>query len=394
MNQDHREVAKSFLSWVALARRRLSVAEIQHAVVVPPKALETDQGEIIDADTLSSMYAGLVTIEYGMVYLVHYTAEEYFNETKGKWFPNGETKLARSCLTYLMFDVFSVSACYSKSKIRDFEHRKQDFPLLEYASLYWGSHLKADYATGLESLALCLLESKPHLDSSVQALFYCNSSTAAAWNAEDGSTALHMASYFDLDHILLPLLSTRADINAADSNGSTSLIYAAAEGQSNVMEKLLQAGNFINMLNRREYSALHLAILFERNQDVRILLSRRKTEVNSPSTDQDSLLPLTIATRYNYISMGQELLGRADIEVNKRFDRSALMTAAAIGENDVVSFLLADPRVFINDYDSQGFTSLAIAVDKAWFNVVEALLDHGADMKLKMSLERLPYSQL
>lgn len=180
LNQDPREVAKAFLSWVAFARRPLNVAEIQQAVVVLPKALEIDQDEVIDAGTLSSMCAGLVTIEYDMVYLVHYTAEEYFNETKRKWFPNGDTKLARSCLTYLMFDVFSFGACGGKSKIEDFEHRKRDFPLLEYASLYWGSHLKADYDTDLESLALSSLESKPHLDSSVQALFYCNCSTAAA----------------------------------------------------------------------------------------------------------------------------------------------------------------------------------------------------------------------
>lgn len=383
MNEDYREMAKVFLSWVALARRPLNVAEIQHAVVVLPEASEIDQDEIIDAEVLSSLCAGLVTIECGMVFLVHYTAEEYFNETKGKWFPNGNKILARSCLKYLMFDVFSVGACSGKTKIGDFEHRKRDFPLLEYASLYWGSHLKADNDNDLESLALRLFERKPHLDSSVQALFYSDSSTAAAWNAEDGSTALHVASFFGLHHVVIRLLLAGADVNAVDSNGNTSLMYAAAEGHNSVVEKLIQAGGLINTVSRRETSALHLAILSERDQVVRVLLSCRETDVNSRFTDQDFILPLTIAARQNCISIVQELLGRPELEVNKKFKRSALMVAAELGNNDVVSLLLADPRALVDDYDDQGSTSLHIAVCRAQFNVVETLLDHGADTEAK-----------
>lgn len=379
MNEDYREMAKVFLSWVALARRPLNVAEIQHAVVVLPEALAIDQDEIIDAEALSSMCAGLVTIECGMVFLVHYTAEEYFDETKGKWFPNGNKILARSCLTYLMFDEFSAGACPGKTKIGDFEHRKRDFPLLEYASLYWGSHLKANNDKDLESLALRFLEKKPHLDSSVQALFYSDSSTAAAWNAEDGSTALHVASFFGLHQVVTRLLLAGADVNAADSNGSTSLMYAAAEGHSSIVEKLIQAGGLINTVGRRETSALYLAILSERDQVVRVLLSFRETDVNSRATGSDFILPLTIAARRNCISIVQELLGRPELEVNKKFKRSALMAAAELGNNDVVSLLLADPRVLIDDYDHQGSTSLHIAVCRAHFNVVETLLDHGAD---------------
>lgn len=390
MNEDYRGMAKAFLSWIALARRPLNVAEIQHAVVVLPEALEIDQDEIIDAEALSSMCAGLVTIECGMVFLVHYTAGEYFDETKGKWFPNGNKILARSCLTYLMFDVFSVGACSGKTKIGDFEHRKRDFPLLEYASLYWGSHLKADNDEGLESLALRLLERKPHLDSSVQALFYSNYSTTAVWNAEDGSTALHVASFFGLHQIVNRLLLAGADVNAADSNGSTSLMYAAAEGHSSVVEKLIQEGGFINTLDRRETSALHLAISFERDQVVRILLSYRETDVNSRGTDQDIILPLTIAARQNCISIVRELLRRPELEVNKRFNRSALMVAAELGNNELVSLLLADPRVLIDDYDDQGCTSLHIAVCTARFNVVETLLDHGADTEAKDVLGEAP----
>ncbi|MCJ1262568.1 hypothetical protein MMC22_002438 [Lobaria immixta] len=383
MNEDYREMARVVLSWVALARRPLNVAEIQHAVVVLPEALEIDQDEIIDAETLSSMCAGLVTIECGMVFLVHYTAEEYFNETNGKWFPKGNKILARSCLTYLLFDAFGVGACSGKTKIGDFEHRKRDFPLLEYASSYWGSHLKADYDKDLESLALRLLERKPHLDSSVQALFYSNYSTTAVWNAENGSTALHVASFFGVHQVVNRLLLAGADVNAADSNGSTSLMYAAAEGHSSVVEKPIQEGGVINTLSRRETSALHLAILFERDQVVRILLSCRETDVNSRGTDQDNILPLTIAARQNCISIVRELLGRPELEVNKKFNRSALMVAAELGNNDVVSLLLADPRVLIDECDDQGSTSLHIAVCTARFNVVETLLDHGADTEAK-----------
>lgn len=142
MNKDYRQLAKTFLSWVVYSDRALSVREIEHAIAAEytiaeePEAGGVDEDDVIKADELTSMCAGLVTIEAGTVYLVHYTAENYLDKNKDKWFPNRQTELGRICISYLMFDAFSTGACSGETEDLDFDLRIEEFPLLGYASLY------------------------------------------------------------------------------------------------------------------------------------------------------------------------------------------------------------------------------------------------------------------
>ncbi|PBK68993.1 hypothetical protein ARMSODRAFT_886856, partial [Armillaria solidipes] len=58
-----KELAYRILSWIAFAKRPLTVLELQHAFAVEPDAQELDVENITESDVLCSVCAGLVVIE-------------------------------------------------------------------------------------------------------------------------------------------------------------------------------------------------------------------------------------------------------------------------------------------------------------------------------------------
>lgn len=104
-----RELALKVLSWVTLAKRALSTAEVQHAVAVQLGESKINEKFIPDVDIMVLACAGLVTadLESKMMRLAHYTTQEYFGREQKAWFPHAQTDIAKSCITYLSFDEFA-----------------------------------------------------------------------------------------------------------------------------------------------------------------------------------------------------------------------------------------------------------------------------------------------
>jgi hypothetical protein len=113
------ELAKKVLSWITLAKRPLTISELSFALAVEPNESAIDPDNIHDSDDLVSVCAGLVVVdqESAIIRLVHYTAQEYLEQTVDAWNPGGRLHLATTCLTYLAFDVF-MSGRISKQRNR------------------------------------------------------------------------------------------------------------------------------------------------------------------------------------------------------------------------------------------------------------------------------------
>ena len=131
-----------------------------------------DPHEVLSASELTSMCAGLVIIDASnIVRLVHFSAQNYFKENHEKWFPSGNLSLARSCMTYVSFKAFESGPCSGPSESERFKQRSMQYPLFEYSCSYWGLHAsRALEKEDLTAQALDFLNSKPHLDSAVQAM--------------------------------------------------------------------------------------------------------------------------------------------------------------------------------------------------------------------------------
>ena len=80
-SRDNYQLARKVLYWVANAMLPLTVPSIQQALAVEDGNTSLDIENIPDKDLLISVCAGLINVHEakGVVNLVHFTAQEYFD---------------------------------------------------------------------------------------------------------------------------------------------------------------------------------------------------------------------------------------------------------------------------------------------------------------------------
>jgi hypothetical protein len=138
---DEEELAKQIISWITCAKRPLTTSELEEALAVEPNELQLDLENICPVQDMVSVCAGLVTIdeESGIVRLVHYTTQEYFERTQSTWFLGAEDDITTVCITYLSFRTFE-SGFWESNK--HFENRLESNKLYDYAAHNWGRMLE------------------------------------------------------------------------------------------------------------------------------------------------------------------------------------------------------------------------------------------------------------
>ncbi|KAJ7351373.1 hypothetical protein DFH08DRAFT_669216, partial [Mycena albidolilacea] len=107
-NEEDREIAHSTLIWVANAKRPLSVEELRVALAVEPETQQLDKENLLKIEIILGVCAGLVIVdkESSVVRLVHYTTQEYWDRIQAQQFPNAQTQITYTLLTFLNFDGF------------------------------------------------------------------------------------------------------------------------------------------------------------------------------------------------------------------------------------------------------------------------------------------------
>lgn len=81
-----KELAMQVLSWITCAKRPLTASELQCALAVELTKSELDRDNFPQIEDMVSVCAGLVTVddESGIIHVVHYTTQEYFEQRKKK----------------------------------------------------------------------------------------------------------------------------------------------------------------------------------------------------------------------------------------------------------------------------------------------------------------------
>ncbi|EMD94626.1 hypothetical protein COCHEDRAFT_1063551, partial [Bipolaris maydis C5] len=135
------KLAREVLSWITLAERQLTTAEICCALAIEDGEDEIDPENVRTLEDLISVCAGLVTVdqESDIIRLVHYTTQEYFERTGDLWNPRGHVYIATTCLKYLSFSAFQSGSCPND---KEFRERLQQNSFLDYAAKYWARHAK------------------------------------------------------------------------------------------------------------------------------------------------------------------------------------------------------------------------------------------------------------
>ena len=227
------DLALRTLSWITFSTRPLTTSELQHALAVTDGASTLDLRNLRPIGLITSVCAGLVTVdeESDIIRLVHYTTQEYFDQTWATWFPNGQTDIAKTCVTYLSFKAFETGISHTDV---DLKSRLQSNILYGYAAGNWGHHARISSFEG-GKLILDFLESSAKVSASSQAMMY----ERYGHSDETKMIDIHLAAYFGLEESMLTLLHKNANVESKDTSDRTPLSWAAENGHEAVVKLLL-----------------------------------------------------------------------------------------------------------------------------------------------------------
>ncbi|PGH26886.1 hypothetical protein AJ80_01468 [Polytolypa hystricis UAMH7299] len=341
--EDLRDLAKNALSWITCTRKPLTTFELQHAISVEPGQSELDEDRLVIVDD-----------ESNIIRLIHYTVQEYFEQTEEKWFPEAQTDIAKTCLTYLSFDSFGNDAGVPWT---EFKPLLQLHPLYKYAANNWTRHICVG-TTEVEQLILSLSQHRGKLATLSLALGegYC-------LPLKQPTTIVHIIARLRATEVMKLLVKSGYALDAKDSDGFTPLSWATLCGHNAVVELLLgQEG--LNINTKDKYAGrtpLFLATEFRHGTIVKLLLEQK--DVEAAGTGLKSVI--------------KPLMMRPSVDVNSRDLKGLTPLCYAIfsGREEAVQLLLSDDRVKLDLKSENGWTSLAWAVRIGQEATIKQLLE-------------------
>jgi len=228
------------LMWVVYSERPLRANELCHALGVEIGSTDPDLESVPALRTLVSSCLGLVTVEVSSstVRLVHFTLQEHLSRDS-TLFRNPHSEIAEVCLTYLNFRcIRNLSPTLGSTPATT--------PLLEYASVYWGMHMRREMTENSKILALELLNRfDEHISTQLLLLHWNRDRGGGPYfdgvGGPTGFIGLHGVAFLGIAGIVSALLEMQGwNINSYDCMGMTALTWAAARGHSQVVKMFLE----------------------------------------------------------------------------------------------------------------------------------------------------------
>jgi len=331
--------------WVSHAERPLGADELCHALAVELGSKDFNAGNTPSISTLMSCCQGLITVdkETSTARLIHPTLKVYLS-TRPDIFGKPHAAMAEICLAYLNSGQVKAISADPSTVIHD-------NPFLEYCSIYWGIHAKRELSDNARSLAIELLHKYDgHISGRLllKQVKYLDSKGSASNPCSDiGSdidfpfSGLDCASFLGIVGLVFTLKKMECYRGGGGALLSTSLAWAARNGQEGVVEMLL--GDY---------------------------------ELHPNWSDYFGLTPLIYAIRCGHERVIEKLLGRRSVDPNAPDDRgkTPLSYAAQDGLEGVVEILLGRPAIIPDTVDHSGRTPLSLAAENGHVRVVEILL--------------------
>ena len=358
------------------ARKTLGLRELKHALAV----LTQEDGKEFDSEndledgtdetkTILGSTSSLVVVEADQASLVHKSLEEYLlqENTSSKWVPNAHFDLARACMFYLQL------LLPSKDYQDDYYISKNTkFPFLQYASQYWGDHIRdasqdPEHARELQDKALRLLGDSQRMNACMQTAWATNPGGTDTWDVWKGVDRLQICARFGLCSVLSEMDPEPGTVDKEEPKYfQTPLMYACRQGHFEVVDFLLRRGASQKKISARGRTALFEAILGHH--------SRSGAKTSGALSRHAKVVELLVL----------EMPGDLDINMthSQDHDRTALMLAAQKGHLEMIDILLKHPSIGIDVQDAYGATAILLAVREGHSDIVERLLKANANIEI------------
>src|SRR5262245_31052920 len=195
------------------------------------------------------------------------------------------------------------------------------------------------------------------------------------------------------------LIGQKADVNAAEADGTTVLHYAVHNGDLDLVQRLIRAGAKVNVKNDYGASPMSEAAILARADIIEALL-KGGADVESPNADGQTAL--MVVARTSQVDTAKLLLksGAKVNDVEQWRGQTALMWAVAQSQPAMVAELVArgadvNARSIVNNWERQvtaepraiyrpagGLTPLLYAAREGCVECARTLVDAGADLNL------------
>ncbi|KAG9510925.1 Protein kinase C epsilon type, partial [Fragariocoptes setiger] len=191
--------------------------------------------------------------------------------------------------------------------------------------------------------------------------------------SSDGLTGLHEASIAGNSQMVEFLIKHNADVNCRDNEGWTPLHAAASLGQTKIVEILLENGADSTIVNCDNLLAFDLA----KNDQVRTIIANHLdgVDINQLRSQEERAIERDID---RWLSTGTY-----DERCHPVTKATVLHVLASKGHVNLLRKILESRRlrlqVDIDARDNEGFTPLIAAAYWGHNEIVELLIEHGAD---------------
>ncbi|KAI9812564.1 MAG: hypothetical protein M1827_004553 [Pycnora praestabilis] len=392
-------LAKQVLSWITYAFRPLSIIELQYAIAVRPGDSEFDEEALPDEDLLLSVCAGLVTAdrESGLIRLVHYTTQKYFERVRIQQFPEAQFRITEACLTYLLCDIHSfVDSTDSEDEWYDVHSDLGLDELMEccpfpYAVDFWADHarggLELDHT--IQNLILQFLG-----DFSIFLARYPQHTKPPNifFDSHIGplTPTLSITAWFGLEVICSMLLRNGARVEEKDYYGWTALQYAVLQKRDAVVQLLLEKGAAVKQKRgEAEETPLHIAGRLGHDSIVRLLLDAGADLEAKECCDGATALRLAASWGHEAASKILIEYG-ANVMANGRNKRTILHDAVRGGYAKTALLLLKNGAMK-DAQNSFGETPLHAAAKLDEGSIVDLLIKHGAALHSRTCNGETPF---
>ena len=189
----------------------------------------------------------------------------------------------------------------------------------------------------------------------------------------NGDTPLIWASYNGHHEVVVLILKEETiDVNKANNGGRTALWYASQNGLQEVVDLLLKAETIdVNKADDGGRTALYTASRLGHAEVVDLLLMEETIDVNK--VNNYGKTALYWASRYGRAEVVQLLINHDGFDINKE-DDDILYSASENGLTDLVRLLIGKEGINVNKANDDGKTALYWASTKGHARIVKLLL--------------------